>query len=170
MLQIERPATKAELDQIRSLMRAFIEWHFDRHAEDIDLVKAYFDDKAFEQELATLPGKYAPPDGCLLLATANCRPAGCVALRRIDATSCEMKRMFVYTEYHGMGVGVALANAIIQEAKSLGYERMLLDTGARQKEAKGLYHRMGFKDVPPYYDLPPNLSTWLTFMELDLRV
>jgi hypothetical protein len=84
-------------------MRSFIAWHRERHREDTHLIDAYFDGQAFEQELATLPGKYAPPHGQLLLATLDGVPAGCVALRGLDFASCEMKRMFVYTQFHGRG-------------------------------------------------------------------
>ena len=93
-------------DQVRDLMRAFIGWHRKRHLEDIQLIDQYFDAAAFEEELASLPGKYAPPRGSLLLAMHDGRPAGCVALREIDARACEMKRLFVYPHLHGKGIGI----------------------------------------------------------------
>ena len=77
--------------------------------------------------------------------------------------------MFVYPEYHGQGVGRALAEAIIREARDLGYQRMLLDTSIRQAEAQTLYRRLGFRDVAPYYELPDALRNWLVFMELPLQ-
>jgi GNAT superfamily N-acetyltransferase len=135
---VQVPVTLEQLNQVRSLMRSFIAWHKDRHREDMHLIDAYFDAEAFEQELASLPGKYAPPHGHLLLATVDGAPAGGVALREIDSASCEMKRMFVYVQFHGKGVGRALAEAIINEAKTLGYRTMRLDTSNRQNEAKGL--------------------------------
>jgi len=165
---VQVPAIEQELDQVRSLMRAFVAWHKERHREDIQLIDEYFDAEAFEQELASLPGKYAPPHGQLLLATLNGAPAGCVALREIDSASCEMKRMFVYPEFHGNGVGYALAEAVIREAKALGYRLMRLDTSIRQDEARGLYQRLGFKTIEPYYELPEKLKSWLVFMELRL--
>ena len=168
MLRIIQAESKQDLDAVRELMRGFIEWHMVRHEADIALVNSYFDGRAFEDELASLPGKYAPPKGSLLLALVDDKPAGCVALKQIDETSCEMKRMFVYQQFHGHGLGLALAERIIEEGRNAGYKRMLLDTGARQVEAKGLYHRLGFKDIKPYYDLPEDLANWLTFMELDL--
>ena len=124
---VQVPVTLEQLNQVRSLMRSFIAWHKDRRREDVHLIDAYFDAEAFEQELASLPGKYAPPHGQLLLATADDSPAGCVALREIDSASCEMKRMFVYTQFHSKGVGRVLAEAIIKEAKTLGYRTMRLD-------------------------------------------
>jgi ribosomal protein S18 acetylase RimI-like enzyme len=165
---VQIPTTVQQLDQVRSLMPSFIAWHRERHREDTHLIDAYFDDQAFEQELAALPGKYAPPHGQLLLATLDGVPAGCVALRQLDFASCEMKRMFVYTQFHGRGVGRTLADAVIEQAKALGYRTMRLDTSIRQDEAKGLYQRLGFKIIEPYYELPEELKHWLVFMELVL--
>ena len=96
-------------------MRAFLAWVRTRHVEYIQLTDAYFEANAFEQELTTLPGKYSRPDGALLLAFWDREPAGCVALRRIDAQACEMKRMFLYPQFHGKGIGRALGEAIIRE-------------------------------------------------------
>ena len=165
---VQVPTTVQQLDQVRSLMRSFIAWHKERHRQDMHLIDAYFDVEAFEQELASLPGKYAPPHGQLLLATVDGTPAGCVALRGIDSASCEMKRMFVYTQFHGKGVGLALATSLLKEARALGYQTMRLDTSIRQNEAKGLYQRLGFKFVEPYYEVPEEMRNWLVFMELRL--
>jgi len=167
-IALQVPTTAQQLDHVRSLMRAFIAWHRERHREHLHLIDAYFDAEAFEQELASLPGKYVPPHGQLLFATLDGAPAGCVALREIDSSSCEMKRMFVYPQFHGKGVGYALAEAVIKEARALGYRTMRLDTGIRQDEAKGLYRRMGFKTIEPYYELSEELRSWLVFMELFL--
>ena len=168
-MRILVPATAEQLDEVRALMRAFTTWHRQRHQQDLNLIDSYFDAAAYEAELAGLPGKYAPPRGQLLLATIEDRPAGCVALREIDATRCEMKRMFVYPVWHGRGVGRALADAVIQEARGMGYERMLLDTSIRQAEAQALYRRLGFRAIAPYYELPEALRNWLVFMELFLQ-
>ena len=168
MIIIKDAATSEELDEVRKLMRAFIAWHRQRHGEDLQLIDDYFDAREFEQELATLPGKYGPPRGALLLATHNEAPAGCVALRELDEDACEMKRMFVYPQFHGLGVGLSLAEHIIARARQIGFKSMLLDTSIRQAEAQGLYRRLGFRVVPPYYSLPQQLSDWLVFMELKL--
>ena len=66
--------------------------------------------------------------------------------------------MFVYTQFHGKGVGHALADAVINEARALGYRTMRLDTSIRQDEARGLYQRLGFKTIEPYYELPEELA------------
>jgi ribosomal protein S18 acetylase RimI-like enzyme len=166
---VQVPNTLRQLDQVRAVMRAFTAWHRQRHREDLHLIDQYFDAAAFEAELATLPGSYQPPKGQLLLATYSGAPAGCVALREIDDTACEMKRMFVYTQFHGKGVGLALAREVVAQARALGYQRMRLDTSVRQDQAIGLYKRLGFKMIAPYYEVPAAMRDWLVFMELALQ-
>lgn len=168
MITISQASTEQQYDDVRDLMRAFIAWHRERHLEEADLIDSYFDPVAFENELAMLPGEFAPPAGRLLLASEDGTPAGCVALHDLGGGICEMKRMFVYSAFHGRGLGKKLAVAIIDEAKKSGYQYMRLDTGSRQVEAQGLYTRLGFKPIEAYYDLPENLRAWLVFMELDL--
>lgn len=120
----------------------------------------------FEDELALLPGKYAPPDGALFLAymslaQGGTEPAGCVALRKMEEGVCEMKRLFVRPEYRGAGIGKALAERVVAAAKELGYRRMRLDTLERLGEAVGLYRAMGFVPIDPYYENPlPGAMFW----------
>jgi GNAT superfamily N-acetyltransferase len=168
MTRVLIPSSETQLDEVRRLMRAFVAWHRQRHLEDIQLIDQYFDAAAFEAELASLPGKYGPPKGQLLLATHNGEAAGCVALREIDAHTCEMKRMFVYPHLHGKGIGLALAERVIGEAQTSGYKVMRLDTSIRQTEAQTLYKKLGFTTIEPYYDLPETLKNWLVFMEKKL--
>lgn len=168
MITVRRPDTATELDEVRALMRAFVAWHRQRHLEDLNLIDEYFDPAEFEEELASLPGEYSPPGGQLLLAHLGDKPAGCVALRRIDAQACEMKRMFLYPQYHGKGIGRALGEAIIRDARAAGYAVMRLDTSVRQSEAQALYAKLGFRRIDPYYELPAALRDWLVFFELRL--
>lgn len=160
--------TATQLDDVRALMRAFVAWHRDRHAEDSALIDRYFDEEAFARELAELPGKYAPPAGRLLVAYRGGRPAGCVALRDLGDGAAEMKRMFVPEAFRGLGIGRALAQRIVEEARELGYRRLRLDTSHRQMEAIRLYEGLGFRRVPPYYALTPALQHWLVFFERTL--
>jgi GNAT superfamily N-acetyltransferase len=163
-----RDAQPADYPAVAELMRGFIRWHCDRHASDRAIVDSYFDEDAFEAELASLPGYYAPPEGALLVAENDGRVIGCVGLKGLDQGRCEMKRLFVDTAAHGTGAGQALARAIIGRAKLLGYSRMMLDTGPKQVEAQGLYRKLGFLDCAAYYEMSPELMDWLVFMELDL--
>jgi GNAT superfamily N-acetyltransferase len=168
MLAVSQASSRLQLDAVRALIRTFIAWHRERHVQDLHLIDAYFDAIAFEEELGALPGIYSPPSGSLLLATIDEQPAGCVALRPIDSHVCEMKRMFVYPRFHGRGAGLKLAQEVIGIARAAGYRVMRLDTSIRQAEAKGLYSRLGFKIIAPYYELPEDIRNWLVFMELAL--
>lgn len=104
----------------------------------------------FEQELANLPGDYAPPSGRLLLAVDDVRLAGCVALRRIDEQTCEMKRLYVRPFYRGAGLGHKLADAVITSACEIGYAKVRLDTLPSMKDAIKLYNSLGFAEIPAY--------------------
>jgi ribosomal protein S18 acetylase RimI-like enzyme len=163
-----RDATPSDYPAVGELMRAFIRWHYERHASDRAIIDSYFDPVAYEAELQSLPGHYGPPDGAMLVAEAEGRVVGCVALKPLADGACEMKRLFVDSSAHGLGFGNALARAIVERAKALGYSKIMLDTGPLQAEAQTLYRKLGFRDVPPYYQLSPELRDWLVFMELDL--
>ena len=168
MLEVKTPQSAREWDEVRSLMRAFVAWHRQRHHQDIHLVDRYFDAVAFDAELADLPGPYAPPRGRLLLARLDGQAVGCVALKDLGGGRCEMKRMFVRVDAQGRGVGRALATAIVGEARAAGYRRMQLDTSIRQAEAQALYRSLGFGPSEPDETLPQPLRDWLVFMALDL--
>ncbi len=120
----------------------------------------------FDQELAELPGKYAPPSGRLLLALENNEPVGCVAIRKIDEGICEMKRLYVRPSARGKSLGRTLAETVIREAREIGYQRMRLDTLPEQMaRAIAMYRSLGFKEIAPYYENPVEGAT---FMELTL--
>jgi len=119
----------------------------------------------FEAELAGLPGAYAPPSGRLLLARSADEIAGCVALRELDIDACEMKRLYVRDAYRGVGLGRLLAEAILEEARRIGYRRMRLDTLPSMRRAIPLYRSLGFCDIAPYTSNPIEGAL---FLEKDL--
>ena len=121
--------------------------------------------QGFERELDELPGAYAPPRGRLLLAVDDSAPAGCVALRPLGDDICEMKRLYVRPAARGKRVGRLLAEAVIHEARSIGYFRMRLDTLPSMKDAQELYRALGFEEIAPYYASP---VAGTRFMELAL--
>jgi GNAT superfamily N-acetyltransferase len=148
--------TPEQIDQVRDLFREYADWL------KIDLCF-----QNFEAEVAELPGDYAAPAGRLLLAYDNAQLAGCIALRRFDERTCEMKRLFVRDEFRGQGLGHQLIAAIIQEAKQIGYRYMRLDTlPPKMNDAIKLYRSYGFREIDPYYNNP---VPGAMFMELDLR-
>src|SRR5579863_1023246 len=132
---------------------------------DIAIVRSLFEEYAresgadlsfqgFEAELEGLPGKYASPEGCLLLGFAGDVAAGCVAMRRLGDSTCEMKRMYVRPAYRGRGWGRALGERVIADARALGYRAMRLDTLAPMESAIALYRSLGFREIEPYYFNP----------------
>jgi ribosomal protein S18 acetylase RimI-like enzyme len=139
------PAQIADLDAVIELFKAY--------AASLNINLSYQD---FEMELATLPGKYAPPEGALLLAkNLNDEPIGCVALRPLTVEACcEMKRLYVSPKARGLGLGQALITAILDEASKLGYTEMRLDTLPAMTQAISLYEKAGFLPIEPYYETP----------------
>jgi putative acetyltransferase len=120
----------------------------------------------FDKEVADLPGKYAPPDGRLLLAEFDSEFAGCVACRKLDDRICEMKRLFVRPQFRGKGLGRALADRLISEARQIGYTHMRLDTVEPvMKDAVAMYRRFGFHEIAPYCENP---IAGALYMELQL--
>jgi len=143
-VQLIQATTTEHIEQARQL--------FEEYAASLGFSLCF---QNFDQELADLPGKYSPPSGRLLLAYSNDQLSGCIALRRHDAETCEMKRLFVRPTSRGGGLGRVLINAILDEARAIGYKRMYLDTvPGKMDKAIFLYEGIGFRDIEPYYASP----------------
>jgi GNAT superfamily N-acetyltransferase len=148
-------ASSEEIQQARALFREYETWI------ETDLCF-----QNFEKELAELPGRYAPEDGRLLLAFFKDELAGCVALRRLDEDTCEMKRLFLRPAFQGKGLGRQLAEKIIDEAREMGYSKMRLDTiPGKMDNAIELYRSFGFREIAAYTNNP---VPGAIFMELEL--
>jgi ribosomal protein S18 acetylase RimI-like enzyme len=154
MLKILDARTGENLEIIRKL--------FEEYAESLGFDLSF---QNFNEELANLPGEYALPTGCLLLAMYKNEAAGCVALRRIDKTICEMKRLYVRPQFQRHGIGRALAEAVIEWAKKTGYKQMRLDTAPTMDAARDLYESLGFEEIEAYRYNPLKGAV---FMELIL--
>ncbi|MBK9081530.1 MAG: GNAT family N-acetyltransferase [Rhizobiales bacterium] len=139
------PAGPADLRDVARLFRAY--------AGSLPVDLAY---QGFADELAGLPGRYAPPAGALLIARgADGAALGCVALRALAPPDiCEMKRLYVAPPARGLRLGRALAEAVLDAARALGYREIRLDTLPTMADAQALYARLGFVETAPYYDTP----------------
>jgi ribosomal protein S18 acetylase RimI-like enzyme len=158
-IEIVPAETRERVEAARRLIRAYAEWLERDHGVSLAF-------QGVAEELATLPGRYAPPEGALLLAlAAGGRAVGMVALRPLGPGTCEIKRLYVLPEARGTGLGGRLAAAIVAEARRLGYTRAVLDTGGFMAGAQRLYEALGFRETAPYYDNP---YPGMRFMACDL--
>lgn len=136
-------AGPGDLDDVRAMLREYVAW--------LGLDLAF---QNFSHEFDTLPGAYGLPTGALIVARADGRATGMVALRRLDEERCEMKRLYVRSAARGTGLGARLIERVVDEARARGYREMCLDTLPVMGDAQRLYQRAGFEDVAAYYDSP----------------
>ena len=153
-MRIEDADTPADIEAVRGLFREY--------AAAVDAPACFV---TFEDELAALPGEYAPPGGRLLIAFAGDAPAGCVALRRLPDGSGEMKRLYVRAPHRRGGLGRELVQRVIAAAREAGSPRLVLDTLPVMRAAIRLYRGMGFREIGPYSDAP---TPGARFFELSL--
>jgi len=164
MLKISQVESQEQIVAIRELFREYFDWIF-------TLAVGHEDAPTFdglEEELQTLPGIYSPPTGRLLLATQDGQPAGCVCLKGHDATTSELKRLYVRPSFRGLKIGWQLVNMLVDEARQSGYQKIVLDSHVEMKKAHALYQAVGFQIVETPADFPDHLKPTVVFMEYDL--
>lgn len=149
-----QPSLPGEMGAVRDI--------FQEYAASLSIDLEFQD---FETELNSLPGEYAAPRGCLLLAQVEGMVAGCCALRPLDSAdypnAAEMKRLYVRKAFRGFGLGRQLAEAMLEQARLAGYASVLLDTLDEMEAARALYTELGFEEIPPYYHNPVAGSHYL---------
>ena len=145
------------LDDIRTLLAEYTNMLL-----SIDYgFRIYLDMQGYDDEAADPSGKYAMPDGRLYLALFDGRPAGCIALHRLEGSSCEMKRLYVRPEYRGHHIATMLIERILDDAAGIGYREMYLDTLPELSDAVSLYHTFGFEETECYNDSPVDRTIFM---------
>jgi len=162
MATILQVSTPTEIRHVQVLIREFTSWAM-ALVEGSDQAPTF---RGLEVELATLPGIYAPPTGCLLLAMQDGQPAGCIALKAHDPTTGELKRLYVRPGFRGRKLGRQLLAALIDEARKLGYRRIVLDSHVSMTKAHEIYRAAGFRIVNAPEEFPEVFKPVVVFMEL----
>lgn len=151
---IYRKAEPGDIGEVRLLIREYV------NSMSLDLSF-----QGLDEELETLPGKYAEPEGALFVASVGGALCGCIAMRKLSEGVCEMKRLYVRDSHKGKGIGKELVRTIIEEARAKDYRIMRLDTLSTMKPALALYREFGFREIEPYVYNPIEGAV---FMEKDL--
>ena len=161
-MNLELKLAYDEKDEIKKLFTEYTNMLIETNPQ----MAIYLEIQNYDDELLHLEKKYGIPDGRLYIAYIDEKPAGCVALRKLDDTKCELKRLFVRPEFRGQNLGHILIKQIIDDAKSIGYESLFLDTLPFLKIAIHLYKSFGFKETEPYNNSPVDTTI---FMKLKLK-
>ena len=151
-------------DHLAAIRELFSEYT-DMLVEGDPSFREYLKIQHYDAELDQPFDKYGPPHGRLYIALCDGAPAGCIALRRIDAENCEMKRLYVRPAFRGRGFGAQLVHRILADAREIGYRHMLLDTLPFLERAIQMYRNIGFQEIPIYNDSPMSSAV---YMRLDL--
>ena len=164
MLTIVQISTLADIAAARDLVREFTAWAFTLEPDSRDAPTFH----GLERELAALPGDYAPPRGCFLLARKEGDPVGCVAFRAHSDDTVELKLMYVRPDQRGMRIGQELVSALVAEARERNKRRIVLDSHCTMASAHRIYRAAGFRDVAAPGGFPEQFLSRVVFMEMDL--
>jgi GNAT superfamily N-acetyltransferase len=164
MTDVAPAVTAADIAEVRALLVEYTTWALPL-APSLELPPTF---EGLDEELAHLPGPYAPPGGQLFLARQAGQPAGCVALKPAGPQAGELKRLYVRPGFRGHNIGGQLVAGVVQAARQAGYRRLVLDSHKSMSHAHALYHAAGFRDVAAPPDFPADLRPVVVFMEMDL--
>lgn len=153
-IRIQRAETPDDIDAVRALIRDFVRWTMTEIAETDN--PAIF--SGLEKELAGLPGRYGPPTGCLILARLDGKPVGCVAFYAHGPSTVEVKRMFVLPQARGHSIGRRMVEELLAQARTAGFQRVLLSSHHSMDAAHATYRRAGFREVPVSAEFPSALA------------
>jgi GNAT superfamily N-acetyltransferase len=159
--QVESPE---QIAAVRELLVEYIEWTRNIEVDAMDAPTFH----GLEAEMASLPGVFAPPSGRLLLARCDGQPAGCVAFKRVDTSTCELKRFYVRPALRGRNIGRELVGRLVDEARLSGYTNIVLDSHVSMTSAHRIYREFGFEQVPAPADFPERLKPVVVFMQAEL--
>ena len=165
---VREAQTLQDYAAVSRLIQEYVAWLRARYADDLWFVTEVLDKQSLGSELERLPQMYGPPNGRAFVAVAGGDVLGCGAYRRLDAATCEMKRLFVPGRHRGRGLGRRICGELIASARRDGYASMKLDTGKLMGEAMAMYRSLGFSVCPPYCEYPRRLTDQLVFMERSL--
>ncbi|WP_171052666.1 GNAT family N-acetyltransferase [Ruegeria sediminis] len=159
---------EGEMEAVRQLCRDYRRLLRERWPDVPAFLDRYYNAATFEDLLRRLPELHRPPDGAIFVARVGGKVVGCAMTHRVGPGDCEIKRVFVGDAARGLGAGAALFRAAMAQARRDGYSRMVLDTTTRLTEAIGLYRKLGFHEIAPFYDPPADLAEHLMFFGRDL--
>ena len=168
MVTIVQAVTEEHMRQARELFREYFDFlHIllDSAVDDLNTIHSL---SGYEAEIAGLLDQYAPPEGRLLLAHYEAELAGCVVICKISEGACEVKRLWVRSQFRGKKISRALVEMLIEEARKIGYTSIVLSTVPAMKEAISLYSSLGFEKSESFYDNPEEVIADQIFMKLDL--
>ncbi len=171
MFEIVPADTEARIQQTILLSQEYVDWmtaSLRQRYPELELAQ-FVTDHDYDDVRAKFPGEHVPPYGRLLLAVKGEESCGCIALGRLSESICEMRTLYVRPACRNLGVGKGLAEAVLNEARQIGYTHMRLDTLAFMESALKLYYSLGFQPTEPYREVPGDLKPYIRFFEIDLR-
>jgi GNAT superfamily N-acetyltransferase len=165
MVTIAQVETPEQIVAIRELLVEYLAWTRTIEVDAMDAPTFH----GIDAEVATLPGVFAPPSGRLLLAMGDGRPIGCIAFRRVDDSTCELKRFYVRSEARGQHIGRELVGRLIDEARTAGYTQIVLDSHISMTVAHRIYRDFGFVVTTHPPNFPERLRPVVIFMRAEIR-